>query len=254
MHNAIRSLVLVLSILFIAAGQASAQEISPMPVSGKITYEVFRGEDGMQLGQAEHQWTQNSGRYSMTLDVRTTGVIAVLYRLQYTQQSVGSLGAQGLIPDHFVVDQKGRKREESIFDWRNKTVSIRRGGEERRNKPIDPGDQDLLSTWHQIAYADPGRLPYSYTVVTAKNTKEVILEFLGNEDILLPIGKIPARRMRASAEDGSMRIEIWLARNEALLPVRVNLLTDKGEVLDLKATGLQYEMPAGQWHSFSEKY
>jgi hypothetical protein len=62
---------------------------------------------------------------------------------------------------------------------------------------------------------------------------------MGPESADLPIGRLDTLRLRAEAGDGSLTVDIWLASRYGMLPVRIRIVDDEGEVLDQRAIQLR---------------
>jgi hypothetical protein len=227
----------------LAAGPQLA--IEGWPERGNIVFRVLMGEKGFEVGQAEHQWSHDEHHYRMELVLRTTGLAALMRNFHYVQRSEGELGPLGLKPQHFKVEQSGKRPESAEFDWGAGRVSLRRDGVERRSAAVRAGDQDVLSLWHQIGIVGTSALPQTLTVVSNKGAKPARLEAVGHETVRLPIGRLDTLRLRVQATDGSLTIDIWLARHYGLLPVRIRIVDDKEEVLDQQAIQLRLTPPDG---------
>ncbi len=208
------------------------------PTHGGILFRVFLGQGKFQVGEADHQWSHDGAHYRMEVKVRTTGVAALVRGLHYVQRSEGEIGTQGLKPLRFNTEQEGKPPESAEFDWSAGRVSIRRDGRERRATDVQTGDQDVLSIWHQIGIVGSAGLPRTITVASGKAAKAARLEAVGEESLALPIGRLDTAHIKAQAEDGSLTIDIWLARRYGMLPVRIRMTDDKGEVLDQQAIRL----------------
>lgn len=228
-----------------AAADDGKIDVARWPRQGEIRFSVMLGEGGFQVGEARHEWTHDGERYRMTLSLRTSGVAALLHSLQYEQRSEGRVGADGLRPERFAIDQSGKKPQSADFDWQAGQVTMRRG-ERTRTAMIEPGDQDLLSLWHQIGFVGADGLPKSLNVVSGRSAKPSVLEMIGAEQVSLPAGTLDTRRMRARALDGKMTIDIWLAPRYGMAPVRIRLVDDDGQVLDHLATAIHLNAPAGR--------
>lgn len=220
-------------------------DLDGWPTQGAIVYRVFLGNGGLQVGEARHDWSHDDTRYSMQVTLETTGLAALLHGFHYVQKSEGELGPEGLRPQTFTVAQKGKSLETARFDWDNAQVSIRRGERERRKAALQTGDQDVLSLWHQIGIVGTSGLPRAITVVSNKEATPALLEQVGEEGLRLPIGNLRTLRVRAQAENGKLTIDIWLALNYGMLPVRIRMVDDKGEVLDQQAIQLRLA-PTGE--------
>lgn len=228
-----------------AAPDASSFAIDDWPLSGAITYRVYLGSGGLQVGEARHEWSHDKTRYSMQVTLETTGVAALLHGFHYVQRSEGELLPEGLRPQTFTVVQKGKAQESAVFDWEHAQVSIRRGERERKKAVLEPGDQDVLSLWHQIGIVGTEGLPRTIMVISNKSATPARLESMGEEGLRLPIGQLDTLRVRAKAETGALTIDIWLARHYGMLPVRIRVVDDKGEVLDQQAFQLRLAPPNG---------
>lgn len=218
--------------------------VAAWPAQGSIRYRVMYGEGGFEVGEALHDWTHDDKRYRMTVKVKTTGVMDLLRSLQYEQRSEGRIGPTGLVPERFRIEQSGKKPEMAEFDWNTGQVTMRRGSR-TRTAPVERGDQDLLSLWHQIGLTAAAALPDELKVVSGKSATPAVLERVGAERLVLPIGGFDTQRLRARALSGKLSIDVWLAREYGTLPVRIRITDDKGDVLDQQAVEVRLT-PAGK--------
>jgi len=210
---------------------ASQQAVRDWPSEGRVEYEVRYGEMGFSLGRAVHQWSHDGRRYRMQSVAKASGLLAAFDSLSYTQRSEGRLLPWGLQPTNFEVERGGRRREWSEFDWDKGEVVLYRDGK-ARHAEIVPGDQDVLSLWHQIALSGPWSGERTLTVVTGKSAAPSRVEFLSDESIEVPAGRFEAHHLRAAALDGSLTIEVWLAKERGAIPLRIVMVDRKGERLD----------------------
>lgn len=209
---------------------------------GSIFFDVHYGSQGFKIGEARHDWRFSGKRYEMRLNLEAKG-LAGLFGLQYEQRSEGTVEAVGMRPARFAVEQRGRKLETADFDWAAARVSIRRDGVERRSGEIRPGDQDLLSLWHQARRVAEGDKPLQLTVVTNKSVKRATLQPEGRERLQLAIGAVDTLRVRAWADGGELDIDLWLSLQHDLLPVRIRITDDEGGVLDQRAARIELGAP-----------
>ena len=54
----------------------------------------------------------------------------------------------------------------------------------------------------------------------------------------VPAGKVSAYHLGSTGHRGELKIDIWLARDYANLPVRLKITDKNGDVLDQVATGV----------------
>jgi hypothetical protein len=231
--------MLVLGGMFPGAGRAGDAS-SAWPKKGAVDYRASYGQGGLVIGQGHYSWEHDGQKYLMRLALETTGMAAMLYKLDYVQLSQGTIEKYGLRPLRFDVNQQGRTPETALFDWNGDSgarVSLRRGEEERRNFELAPGDQDILSIWRQVAHA--GGQPDSLLVVANKNARRARIKSLEEAVLDVPAGRFATRHFSALSEDGRLKIDIWLADTHHKVPVRIILGDEKSETIVFEATAIR---------------
>jgi hypothetical protein len=233
--------VWVSAALLLAAGLAAANgngwTPGAWPPSGAIEFQVTFGSAEVPIGKATHQWSHDAERYRMQLAVETTGMAALIRELGYTQRSAGDVTPQGIRSHRFDVTQKGKEPEAALFDWENARVSIRRGDRERRSAALAAGDIDMLSLWHQLGHG--GKTPDSLLVVGNKEARRARIERLEGVVLHVPAGRFNTRAFRVRSEDGKLSIDMWLALDRHMAPVRVAINDAKSGNLVLEATSVR---------------
>lgn len=214
----------------VAAGQGPA-----WPREGRIVYEVFRGDQNFLVGQTAHSWEQDGQRYRMRSVVETTGLVALMRSFRYVQTSEGRITPQGLVPEHFRVDQEGRGAESADFHWEAGEAVVRRNKGPERRGAVRPGDQDVLSIWHQLALMGEPPPHLRLNLVSNKAVTPSELETVGMDVLNLPLGHVMAHHLRARALDNSLTLDIWLAEKFGYLPVRILITDRQGETYDQRA-------------------
>ena len=68
------------------------------PKTGRIVYQVTRGEGGLLVGQSEHRWTHDEQGYELHAVAETVGLAALFRPARVTQTSRGTFSASGLRP------------------------------------------------------------------------------------------------------------------------------------------------------------
>ena len=211
--------------------------------SGKVQYNVIRGERNFIIGRTTHAWTHDEEHYSMETVIETTGLIGLVKPFRMIQRSEGRIGPNGLLPEKFTVERDGQLKERADFDWATAKVVLV-AGERRREAAIAEGDQDVLSLMHHLALQPEGPLRIELLVVTGKSAVRSTIENLGTEELDIPAGKVSAYHLGSSGHGGELKIDIWLARDYANLPVRLKITDKSGDVLDQVATGVDLGLSA----------
>jgi len=235
------ALMVVLSGMFPDTGWADDKKKGGgWPEKGAVDYRASYGVGGLVIGQGFYSWEHDGRKYQMRLALETTGMAAMLYKLDYVQLSQGDIGENGLRPQRFEVIQQGRAPETALFDWKGETgarVSIRRGEQERHNFELTPGDQDILSIWRQLSHVD--KLPTSLLVVANKNARQAKVLSLEDAELKVPAGRFATRHFSARSEDGKLKIDLWLANDHHKVPVRIILGDEKSDTLVFEATAIR---------------
>lgn len=192
---------------------------------GRIRFIVYKGEQGMEVGQEIHQWEMADGAYRLTGTLETTGLAAVFKPLRIVKDSRGRVDGEGLHPEHFVVTRDGKETgERADFDLTAGTVSV--AG--RAAQAFAAGSQDLMSFHYQLAMLLPaGRLDIG--LATGKKYAHYHFELVGEEKLTTPAGSFRTRHYRAS--DDSVT-EVWLAVDRAGVPVKIRHTDRNGDVFD----------------------
>lgn len=211
--------------------------------SGKVQYNVIRGEQNFIIGRTTHAWTHDETHYSMETVIETSGLVGLLKPFRMVQRSEGRIGPKGLMPEKFTVERDGKVKERADFDWSTAQVVLV-AGERRREFSLAEGDQDVLSLMHHLALQPEGPLRAELLVVTGKSAVRSVIENLGIEEIEVPAGKVSAYHLGSSGHRGELKIDIWLARDYANLPVRLKITDKNGDVLDQVATGVDLGSPS----------
>lgn len=237
--------LVVLVLLALSGGPVLAETTAAVrawPGGGRLVFDVMRGEDGLKLGEARHRWHHDGERYDMSLELETTGLAGLLYSFQYVQESRGLIVNDMLQPERFDVTQSGRKPEQANFDWKAAKVRVVRKGKETVTA-LRPGDQDVLSVWHLVALADGRALPPELLLVTNRRATPTSINEVGGESVRVPAGNFDTRRIRARANTGKLTIDLWVSPGHHGVPVRILLVDDKGQVLDLQARSIEFDTP-----------
>ena len=227
-----------------AAAVPSAPTFSPPPVvadaalpeKGQLRFIITRGDSGLIVGSNTYTWEHDNRHYLARSVSRTIGLAALFKRAKAVQESRGELTAAGLRPLSFRNDRNG-KVDSAEFDWQ--AGKLRYDG---REEMLPPGTQDMLSMYYQIGVfvAMRGDAPLEMPIATGRKLTVYRFERLEDTHIFYRDGKYPAVHLRT--RDSGDTIELWIARDVSILPVRIHLVDRKGGIYDQLAeeTALTY--------------
>jgi hypothetical protein len=212
-----------------------------LPLRGRIRFRVDWGDSGFEIGFARQEWTFEEGRYRLVSSVETSGLASLIRSVDIDMESIGRISDEGLRPEAFGILRSGRKaRERALFDW--ELMKVRVG--EKDDYALDPGTQDLLSFYYQLAFLDipPGRAG-KLPLATGKKYSVYRLENLGDEIIEIPLGALNTRHLISPGENVT---EIWLAYDYRLLPVKIRHVDNNGRVFVQVATEVRLGQEEGK--------
>jgi hypothetical protein len=191
-----------------------------VPAAGEWPYLLL--QNGQQ-GVARLSWQlADDGSYRLLLERELAG------RTLPAWLSQGRLDAQGLAPERFAQQRRGRDTQATNFRRDEGLISY---SASPAQAPLTPGAQDRLSWWLQLAARVDGA-PQRFaagssvvlTVAGLRGTpRELVFDVLGLEALDLPGRRLPAalhlRRLGVESYDGS--IDVWLDPARGHWPVRL---------------------------------
>ena len=194
-----------------------------LPAEGAITYRVYRGTRGLEVGRSTHTWRIADGAYRISALTETSGLAALFKPLQIALESRGLFDAAGYHPESFAVRRNGAEtRERADFDWAAGTVRVG----DRPAEALADGAQDLLSFHYQLAFLPQIAGVNVMPIATGKKFERYRLEAVGDEEIETPAGRFQTLHVRAPGENTT---DLWLARERWLLPVKIRYTDRHGD-------------------------
>lgn len=212
------------------AAEPSEQAKPLLPKHAQLTFAVYQGSGGLQLGEAVHRLDIEEGRYTLKTVTQTTGVVSFFKTYVLTQTSRGQVDARGLLPHSFAEEKKQSGGSQSLgaeFDWEAHKLHFSHGGE----TDLPEQAQDILSfLYHLSQMPSANRETMPIRISNGKKLESYELEIGAEEEIATPLGKLralPLRKLHAKGEEG---LDIWLALEYRLLPVKVRQIDRAGQV------------------------
>ncbi len=212
------------------AAESSAAIVRNLPRRGRITFTLLYGEDRAYIGKVVQSWEAQAGTYSIASEAETGGIVELFRPQRLRHVSKGSITAQGLRPDVFLVSRTRRGQTEASqarFNWN--TGSLAYGNaREPHSAALPAGTQDLMSFIYQFVLAPP--VPGRHRVpITSGSRFEVYDIDVSNEiSIETPIGTLKALPVRQVPRPGAESMELWLAADYRYLPVRIRHFDREG--------------------------
>jgi hypothetical protein len=224
---------------------AVAPRVLALPHRVDISYSVSMGTSGFVIGRSVHELRHDNRTYRLRSTTETTGLAGLFKPIKLVHLSEGEIDAAGLRPLQFRIERDGVADERASFDWSAGEVSL-----PVREKvfPLEPGAQDMLSMFCQLALIPTDGPKVMMPVVTGKKIERYEFEVMGEELVSTGLGEIRATHLRTRAATGTEATEVWLGLSVSRLPVRIRHTDRKGEVFDQVADRIQLGTETGDAH------
>jgi hypothetical protein len=200
-----------------------------LPRKGQILYELYLGNDRLNVGRTQQSWEITGERYRLASVSETTGFAAIFSRQRLAYESNGRLTASGLKPERFTTERmRGGKTEKAAadFDWAAAAATV---GDPPRSVALPADAQDIVSFMYQLGLAPltPGRIVLPVT--NGWKLERYDLEIGGEEQLQTPFGLLRAVPVKQIRRQDQESIELWLAPAYRWLPVRIRFYNREGE-------------------------
>jgi len=215
-----------------------------LPESAKVEYLVYYGEERFQAGRALYLWEMSGDRYVLYNMVEATGLVSLFLPGQLVQESEGQVLADGLRPERYVAQRGTARRSETVdFDWDAGTAVLARNGASSP-VPILPGVQDPASVIQQLAFfAGSGAGVQAVVVADPRKVRQHDVQIVAQEMLDTPAGLIPTVHLRKEIREDSARVDVWLATERFLVPVKVRFRDRRGKLFEQVVSSLSVQGP-----------
>ena len=204
------------------------------PASARLSYEI-EADRFPYTASAALEWQHDSKSYQASMTIRKLVTVR-------SQTSVGSIGADGLMPTRFA--DRSRNEVAAHFDRNGGKVTFSANTPEAE---LLTAAQDQLSLPLQLAAmvaAEPEKFGRGTTitiqVVGPRQASLWLLTVEGPETLALPIGELETLKLqRNPRQPYDQKVELWLAPSHGYLPARIRLTDPNGAYLDQKLQSIE---------------
>jgi len=235
----ITQVFLLLALLLPAAPLLAA------PQSVHAQYEVSL--NGAPVGIMQDVFEIRDGRYSIVSETHATGVLALVQRRPARVTSSGEVGRAGLRPLAFEATRGNSyaRRVRADFDWNAHTLTLTHDGRSE-TAALPPGAQDRLSVMYQFLFLTADQLRDLKFAMTNGRKIDQYRYAIGPDTALdTPMGRLAVIHLVKQRTTGDTATEIWLAREQAMLPVKMRIIEEDGSRYEQVIAKLDMQ-PAGQ--------
>jgi hypothetical protein len=212
----------------LASDAEKTAERPPLPKHARLTFGVNKGRGGVRVGEAIHTLEIENGHYVLQAETRTIGLVRLFKRYDLIQYSSGSYRRGGLLPEAFFEERRdsaGTQRHAVEFDHTARMAGFSHGGE----SPLPADTQDILSIMYQFPPLQ-GSAIAAVSVSNGRKIETYEFEIDTDEKIDTVLGELLAVRLRKLHAPDEEGLEIWLAREYRLFPVKLRFIEKNGEV------------------------
>lgn len=227
-----------LIILLACASQLRAEENLPPPF--EASYTIFK--KGIEVAKMQRSLSRlDNGEYIYRSETNSTGLVSIFYKLHILEESHWRLRDQRLEPMDYSYHRIKKKKEshkKTVFDWENHQLNSVVNGKQSTLE-LKPGMTDkLLYQIDIMRHLEMGHHPVSYTVVDGTKIKTYSFEYLGEEFLETPIGKLNTVKIIRHKPDEKENLILWCANELNFLPVKVETTDDEGSITTAMITTL----------------
>jgi len=231
-----RAAIIAFATLLLAATRPAAAA----PEMINASYDVFR--DGLYVGVVQETFEKTGNRYNVVSEINPAG-IAALFRGREKVTSSGTITRTGLRPEKFATERSddASKNVDATFDWNAGLLHMNFDGREQ-TAPLAGGTQDRVSVMYQFLFLktkEVGKLDFAMT--NGKKVEPYRYRLAGNEQLNTPFGKLHTLHLVKQREPDDNSVEIWLARDRHLFPVRLLIVENDGTRFEQTITQLKFK-------------
>lgn len=201
-----------------------------LPRQARLRFLIYKSGDNLLVGEAVHRFEVDDERnYTLSVRMKTLGLVSLFKTYDSEQISSGKLTQRGLRPQKFSESKQTNQGKDAFgatFDWEQRQLTFSSG--EMQALPV--GTQDLMSALYQVSQLDLGQGKIKVPVTNGRRLEQY--EFIVGEETTLSsrmgqLRVLPLRKVRKPGDEG---LEIWLALEYRLLPVKFVQIDRAGQM------------------------
>jgi hypothetical protein len=226
-------------IAFAASAALSFAIAATPPESVRANYDVYK--DGLHVATMQESFDLNGTNYQITSDSDPAGLLALFVRTKIKAHSAGAVTAGGLQPERMEYGRldDASKNVSAVFDWGAQQLHMNFDGR-NEDTPLVPGTQDRVSVMYQFMFLSPEKLKLlEFPMTNGKKIEHYRYELAGHEQIDTPLGKLNVLHLVKQRDRGENGIEVWLAADRHLFPVKVLFLENDGSRIEQMISRLE---------------
>lgn len=202
-----------------------------LPPSGKLVYQFYWGRARWLAGLATHQWVIDSGNYTLSSNVSTTGLFALVHPTRLVETSQGTVSGGKLRPQMFITQLNDLLPAISYFNW-NKGYFRWFRGTTSFTQTLPANAYDKISFLYQLYIAPQKEDFYSTDITMGRRLEHYDIRNLGVEEIEIEGKAYPAIHLKRATTSADMEeVEIWLSTSDNL-PIKMIYSNNAGDYFE----------------------
>ncbi len=220
----------VLLLLLCFANFVQAKEYTPALFEADYSIRI----KGAQIAKMTRRFSQKGdGEYQYHSETNTTGLVSLFRKDHIIETSNWQLQAHKLVPMDYYYDHSGGKKDRKVsisFDWENNLITSSIDGSSWK-MPTSPNIMDKLLYQLAIMYdLKAGKKSLQYTIADGGKTKIYNFEYIGEETIGTPLGKLKTVKLQRHKPNSRRKSTLWCAKDLEYLPIKVENIERDGKI------------------------
>ena len=217
--DSIKSIEMIYNVLHdLGPNKGAISKIKPFGGDGQFIIENKKNSV-VKVGNLAITYIVNKNNYEIYYKAKAEGISAFFYSKPLIQKSRGSIDASGLRPDYYLYRHGKKKSSEAFFDWKDKTLTIKRKETTNKYGLINQA-QDQLSFMFQFMFLDPLN-KMQIPITNAKVFKIYNYHYIDEVNIDTKLGNLDVLHVAKFNYQSPERIDLWLAKKYGYLPVKI---------------------------------
>lgn len=232
------------AILFCAVAALCTPAAIAAPQTVNAQYHVSL--NGMHVGVMQESFESREGRYRISSETNAVGLLALVQRRPAIVTSSGEVRRGGLRPLSFEATRGtgDARRVRADFDWTARTLTL---SHDNRTETValPPGTQDRLSAMYQFLFLAPAELrDFQFAMTNGRKLDRYRYTLGPDTELDTALGRLPVVHLVKQHAANETATEIWLAREQAMMPVKMRIIEDDGSRYEQVITQLDMAQAA----------
>ena len=197
-------------------------------------------KSGILIGTVEERFTRDGDAYKIVSETHTAGALKWLLNDQVTLSSEGKIGSKGLEPSRYELKRQNdpTKNVSATFEHgKNQILSYHHNKTESFALPL--GTLDRISAMYQFVFVAPLTPEVTFWMSQGKEAEQYHYRKQGEPVIKIGNNTYSTVHYARETKKGRAQAQLWLAKNQHYMPVRIIFEDSNGMSLEQTLVDLQ---------------